>query len=345
MNSIEHRCKTLFASRMIRLAVAAAVSMLLICLLGGATLTKYAVLIEDETMQTVVFTSESEPEAILLQENISLAEHDTYSFSGFAEDNKATLTINRAAEITITADGETKTVWLTDGTAADALAAAGLSVNEDDLLNVQMNEPVSNGMNITINRVTYRTVENKTEVPFTVRQIPTQTLKKGKTRTLSEGINGTRTTVIKQTLIDGEVAEEETLSDEITKQPVSARVLVGDPNAPASQLIPANDIELDAKGNPVSYKYKVTGRATAYSALGRPTSLKPGNVAMDLSRFPRGTKLYIKTPDGSFVYGYSVVADTGTAVTNGTCLVDLFFSSYRESCLFGVKNVEIYVLS
>ena len=131
----------------------------------------------------------------------------------------------------------------------------------------------------------------------------------------------------------------------MTKKPVAARVLIGDPNAPVSQLIPATDIVLDANGNPVNYKYKVTGKATAYSALGRPTSLKPGNVAMNLSQFPRGTKLYIKTPDGSFVYGYSVVADTGPAVTNGTCLVDLFFATYRESCLFGAKTVEIYVLS
>ena len=344
MKSIEDRCKTLFESKLIRLAVVMMFSILMLCVLGGATLTKYAVLIEDETTETVVFTSESEPEAILSQEGIILGEHDAYTFSGFT-DNNATLTIHRAAEISITADGQTKTVWLTEGTAADALNAAELTVNDDDLLNVALTEPVCDGMNITINRVTYRTVENRTEIPFDVTEIPTRTLSKGKTSTLSAGVNGERTTVIKQTLIDGEVVEEETLSDEVTKKPVAARVLVGDPNAPVSQLIPATDIALDANGNPVSYKYKVTGKAPAYSALGRPTSLKPGNVAMNLSQFPRGTRLYIKTPDGSFVYGYSVVADTGPAVTNGTCLVDLFFATYRESCLFGAKTVEIYVLS
>lgn len=57
-------------------------------------------------------------------------------------DNNATLTIHRAAEISITADGQTKTVWLTEGTAADALNAAELTVNDDDLLNVALTEPV-----------------------------------------------------------------------------------------------------------------------------------------------------------------------------------------------------------
>lgn len=344
MKSIEDRCKTLFESKLIRWAVVMTLSILMLCILGGATLTKYAVLVEDEATETVVFTSESEPEAILTQEGIVLGEHDTYTFSGFT-DNNATLTIHRAAEISITADGQTKTVWLTKGTAADALDAAELTVTDDDLLNVALTEPVCDGMKITINRVTYRTVENKTEVPFDVHEIPTRTLSEGKTSTLSAGVNGERTAVIRQTLIDGVVAEEETLSDEVTKQPVAARVLVGDPDAPVSQLIPSADIALDANGNPIRYKYKVTGKATAYSALGRPTNLKPGNVAMNLSQFPRGTKLYIKTPDGSYVYGYSVVADTGPAVTDGVCLVDLFFETYRESCLFGAKTVEIYVLS
>lgn len=226
MKSIEDRCKTLFESKLIRLAVVMMFSILMLCVLGGATLTKYAVLIEDETTEAVVFTSESEPEAILSQEGVILGEHDTYTFSGFT-DNNATLTIHRAAEISITADGQTKTVWLTEGTAADALNAAELTVNDDDLLNVALTEPVCDGMNITINRVTYRTIENRTEIPFDVTEIPTRTLSKGKTSTLSAGVNGERTTVIKQTLIDGEVVEEETLSDEVTKKPWPPRVLIG----------------------------------------------------------------------------------------------------------------------
>ncbi len=138
--------------------------------------------------------------------------------------------------------------------------------------------------------------------------------------------------------------EEKLLTMDIVKNPIAAKMLVGDPNAPTSQLIPQEPIELDANGNPVNYIRKVTGKATAYSSRSNRASLKPGNVAMKLSQFPKGTKLYIKTPNGSFTYGYSVVKDTGTALKDGRILVDLFFDSYKESCLFGAKTVEVYVL-
>lgn len=140
------------------------------------------------------------------------------------------------------------------------------------------------------------------------------------------------------------VTEEEVVGEETIMEPVPQKLLVGSPNVPTSQLTPDQPIELDENGNPVHYLKKVTGKATAYSALGKPTKLVPGAVAMNLSEYPRGTRLYIKTPDGSYIYGYSVVRDTGPAAREGIILVDLFFNSYRESCLFGAKTVDIYVL-
>ena len=344
METIQHRFKTLFDSKCMRFAERSFVSVMLISVFGGATFAKYSVVIDDEGTKTVALTSCSEPEDILKQESITLSAHDKYIFSGF-ENNRATITIERASEIKISADGQEHVVYLTEGTVADALAAASLTVTDDDLMNASLEEPVYDGMQVAINRVTYETVTTQTEIPFDTVEFPTRTLAKGKTRTLSEGQNGVQETQTKRTYIDGVLVEEEVLSETVTVSPVAAHVLVGDPDAPVSQLVPSDEIVLDANGNPVSYKYKVTGKATAYAALGRPTKLKPGHVAMNLSQFPRGTKLYIKTPDGSFVYGYSVVADTGPAVTNGVCLVDLFFSTYTESCLFGAKTVEIYVLS
>ena len=59
---------------------------------------------------------------------------------------------------------------------------------------------------------------------------------------------------------------------------------------------------------------------------------------------PYGSKLYIKSSDGSFVYGYAVAADTGIALMDGRVTVDLYFDTYLESCLFGAKTMDIYVL-
>lgn len=343
MNSMIERSKKLAESLLFRAVSVLTVSVMLVTMLGGATVSKYSILIEDETVQTVVFTSESEPEAILKAGNISISEYDTFTFTGFADDNRATMVIHRAAEVTVTADGETKTVWMQNGTAADALHMAGVPVGEEDLLNVALGEKVADGMHIVLNRVTYETVEKEEEIPYPTEHKPTPTMKKGTTRLAKPGKNGVMTQTVQQKLIDGVVVEEEVLSEEVTVKPIAERILVGAPGTVCSTL--GCPIELDENGNPVEYKYKVTGKATAYSSLGRPTKLVQGKVAMDLSKFPRGTKLYIKTADGSFVYGYSAVGDTGTAVCDGRVLVDLFFDNYQESVLFGAKKVEVYVLS
>lgn len=330
-------------SKLTKLLLVLTFGVIMSAALTGAAVTRYSIIIHDENTQTVVYTSQDQPEEILKQQGIELSPHDTFDFSGL-EENKATITVNRAVEVKITADESQKTIYMTDGTVAEALEAAEVSVANDDLINVALDEQINDDMNIMINRVEYKTIKSNRQMPFEIIEIPTQTLKKGKTKVLTEGQYGVEETVKEQTIIDGEIVAEETVSSGIIKKSKPAKVLIGDPSAPVSQIIPANPIALDANGNPVKYKNKIVGKATAYSARGKRTKLKPGNVAMNLSMFPKGTQLYIKTPDSSFVYGYSVVRDTGTAVNSGEVAVDLFFDTYKESCLFGAKTVEIYVL-
>ena len=59
---------------------------------------------------------------------------------------------------------------------------------------------------------------------------------------------------------------------------------------------------------------------------------------------PYGSKLYITSADGSFVYGYAIASDTGTGLIDGIIDVDLFYDTYQESLLNGLRTVNIYVL-
>ena len=92
----------------------------------------------------------------------------------------------------------------------------------------------------------------------------------------------------------------------------------------------------------------MTARATAYTYTGNNCSTgvapQPGYIAVNPKVIPYGTKMYIKTADGSVIYGYAVAADTGGFVKNHPTGVDLFMST-RSACVnFGVRNVEIYIL-
>ena len=157
----------------------------------------------------------------------------------------------------------------------------------------------------------------------------------------------TTTTVAKY--IDGVYTETVSVSTAVTKEPIPAVTLVGDSSAAVTTLEAPQDLTLDANGNPVSYVRKIVGKGTAYSARdGAKTASGryaiPGHVAVNPNVIPYGSKLYIKSSDGSFVYGYAVAADTGIALMDGRVTVDLFFDTYLESCLFGAKTMEIYVL-
>ena len=67
-------------------------------------------------------------------------------------------------------------------------------------------------------------------------------------------------------------------------------------------------------------------------------------MAVDPDVIPYGTKLYIPSTDGKFVYGYAVATDTGIAVQKGEILVDLFYETYAESVINGAIQVNVYVV-
>jgi 3D (Asp-Asp-Asp) domain-containing protein len=110
-------------------------------------------------------------------------------------------------------------------------------------------------------------------------------------------------------------------------------------------------VELDENNKPREFKKKLTNmRTVAYStnnritktASGRPTV--PGNVAVRFDDIKLGTKLFIVSKDGKFVYGNAVAADTGSSLVAGTCDLDVVVDSYPESCWFGSQDMECYVL-
>lgn len=315
----------------------------------GITFASNAVYIHDGKDVTLVYTTEKDPKDILKSQNLTLGANDKLEFTGF-ENNTGTITIKRAFDVTVTADGETKTVSLAEGTVADALTLAGVTMADEDRINVAPTEALHAGTAIVVNRVTTRMVNKTEEVPFTTTEKKTPMLKKGTTKVVTPGVAGEVVSVSKETLVDGKVVKSEFVEKKQTKAPVNQEVLVGTaPKTPVSQVTPPSSLELTTNGVPGNYTKVLTGKAAAYSARkGAKTASGryaiPGHVAVDPRIIPYGTKLYIATPDNSFVYGYAVAADTGTALREGKIIVDLFFNTYEETCRFGIKNVNIYVL-
>ncbi len=57
---------------------------------------------------------------------------------------------------------------------------------------------------------------------------------------------------------------------------------------------------------------------------------------------PYGTKMFIQTPSGGWVYGVAVARDCGGAVVGR--IVDLWFADYDTCIKWGRRNVNVYFL-
>lgn len=104
-----------------------------------------------------------------------------------------------------------------------------------------------------------------------------------------------------------------------------------------------------ASGQVYSYSKVLSMEATAYcsSATGcnitaSGTVARVGAIAVDPSVIPLGTRLYIVTNDGQYIYGYCVAEDTG-AVIKGN-IVDLYFNTTKECWAFGRRQCTVYML-
>ena len=305
----------------------------------------------DGKKESLIFTEGTVADA-LKEAGVALDENDTVS-----PEPTATLTpgmqvnVIRWHTLTLTVGGETQTAVVPEGSLRNALFLLNIGVDENDVVSMDMDSDVTENGEVTIDRVTYREVTSTEPVEYGVESIETNDLYKGERKVVREGTNGERTVVTSQKLVNGEVAEETVISNEVTKEPVSKQVLVGTKAKPAAAATVGADGTLtDSNGNVISYSKVFTGNCTAYSAAegSRTASGLPvayGRVAVNPNVIPYGTRLYICSPDGSYVYGYAIAADTGGAMMSGHALADLFFDTEGECLSFGRRKMSIYVLA
>ena len=206
-------------------------------------------------------------------------------------------------------------------------------------------------MTVSVTRVAYTDRTKTVSVPYTTEVKYTGELREGASKVSQKGVNGVRTIVYRDRLENGEVVSTEVISDKVTTEPVKKIILKG---TKVGNVVsdPPMDIPLDSAGQPLQYKKKLTGTATAYtsdrgdSGLYTATGCRAqvGVVAVNPSVIPYGTKLWIVSPDGKVVYGYAVAGDTGGAVKSGKTLVDLYYDTYGECSRFGRRTMNVYIL-
>lgn len=254
----------------------------------------------------------------------------------------------------ITMGDKTTEIKFFGGTVAEALVEAGFTFDEYDFVEPALDTRITETAYIDYTDISYESGSTTEEIPFTTKNEYSSSLDKGTIKVTQKGSNGVKLVSYTQKYVNGVPTLKEITSTEILTNPVNAVQLVGtkvnyaNPSQWISTLSPATAIELDSNGVPVKYKSKMTVRATAYTYTGNNCSTgvkpQPGYIAVNPKVIPYGTKMFIKTVDGKYIYGYAVAADTGGFIKKYPTGVDLFFSTNSECNKFGVRNAEIYIL-
>ena len=278
--------------------------------------------------QVLLTDADASPAQVMHLSGIRSEEGDEVYYTAFSG-NLASLNIERAFSVSITADGQEYPVKLVFGTVADALERAGITLEGDDYTEPALDHVVTAGSKIVVHRVDYAERVETQAIPYDTQYVYT-----------SLYFRNTR-----DRYVDGELENSTVVDTTTTVEPTDHVIKTYGAGAPVSPLTGADG----TTNAPTSYSKVLTGKATGYySRTGKGSSglgLGYGTVAVDPDVIPYGTKLYITSTDGKFVYGYAVATDTGIAVQKGQILVDLFYETYAESVINGAIQVNVYVVS
>lgn len=267
--------------------------------------------------------------------------------------------LTNAYHISVTADGVTNTLLIGEGTIADALQQANISLGENDEVKPALTDVLYDALSITVYRVTYteRTVNEK--IAFAKKTVKSSSMYEGTSEITQAGQNGEKTVTYRDKIVDGVYASSDVLSETVLTEAVPQITTVGtkqkaisvarlrNGGAPISELAQPESLKIE-NGAPTEYKQIITGKAAAYTASsGSKTAsgraVKPGYIAVNPNQIPYGSELWIVSTDG-IVYGYAIAADTGGFVKKGKFTVDLFMNTESECRQWGSRDVVIYVL-
>ena len=242
----------------------------------------------------------------------------------------------------------------TDGCkAGEAVYALGLSTGNSFALDPPAQTVLEPGDTVRVLpcSTTDRVVTE--EIPFKTKTVRDNKLFVGQTQTVTAGKPGVREIVYRDRYVGNKRVSSVIVSTHVTEKPVNevrhvgTRKLKAVSKTPISNLRLPDGFRLDENGTPASYQSYFDGVATAYygggiTATGVPAAV--GYVAVDPKVIPYGTKLWITSLDGEYVYGYAVAADTGGFAWGGWADVDLYMDTYDECVAFGKRDVRIYIL-
>lgn len=228
------------------------------------------------------------------------------------DDGIVYLTLKETFDVSIQTSEETLTVRTAPCTVGELLEANGIRVGSNDIVTPDVDDWLSDSSQITVTRVSYETVTETEDIPFSVEVQYDSQMLKGQQEIARYGENGEKSLEYRVEEHDGEEVSRELVKEEEVKAPINCIVKQGirvaqntqekqatsdesKTTAASSQTLPSSQPESESTGGELS----TAGRSQVWSV--------PAGITDDTEN------KIITAGDGSS-YEYTAVIDvTATA--------------------------------
>ena len=310
-------------------------------------------MINDDGRVSYYTTSATDPEEVLDEAGLELGIDDTYTTE--ASNGYTEIRVQRVQMITINNGGQILKTGTYGETVADLLTRLNVKLGESDQISVELDEMTRDGMEIVIDRVSYVTETYSKTLPYETEYVADPDLTEGEERVVVAGTDGELLCTARVTYENGVETARNVMRSSTTVEPVNEVIAIGTAmaaKAVSGELTIGNGVIITAEGDVLTYTECINVLATAYNCEDRGgygitatgTRARVGAIAVDPTVIPYGTRMFIVSTDGEYVYGVATAEDCGHPDFICGYRIDLYYNTEYECVQFGARDCQVYIL-
>ncbi len=321
-------------------------------LLSQTALAENTYVITDGARVFTYTTNATDPAAVLGEAGLQLGEGDSYTTQPGM--GMSSITVQRGQDITIDHLGEIIRASSHGETVAQLLSRLNIALGEHDVVSLPLDSETVDGMVLRVDQVLSLEETYTTTLCHDVIYCYDESLPEGVQTVLTQGVDGQITCTATVTYVNGEERNRVVHSELVSRIPTTEVIAYG--TAPVSEVEPGGmpvigdgTITLPT-GEVLTYSRTMQVDATGYNKTNAGcddwtstgTWARVGAIAVDPRMIPYGTRMFIISNDGEYVYGLATAEDCGGSIKGNR--IDLYFDSNYECFQFGRRNCTVYIL-
>lgn len=339
-------------SRTFAVVIAAAIA---VCVFSIPAAAQNTYRITDGDRVLIFSTDATDPADVLVEAGLTLGKDDTYTTQ--ESDDYSEIHVKRLQMVTVDDGGQILKTGTYGETVQQLLGRLDITVGEHDLVSVDLTAQTADEMEIVISRRHFATRARTRTVPYETSFVYDDALPVGQEELITSGEDGEERIVEKITYVNGQETDRKTVSTQIVREAVTEQIRIGTGVEPVpisqGELSIGNGVITTGSGERLAYTEVKTMLATGYSCEGwdspgitaTGTVARVGAIAVDPSVIPYGTRMFIVSNDGEYVYGVATAEDCGNPDYIGGNRIDLYFDTVDECIQFGARDCQVYILS